>query len=172
VSVDARQECLDVLAQRFAGVRTLLCDLNAPACLPDIGIFDIVHCYGILYHLEDPATLLAYMGQVCSGFAIVETCVSADTTGPVQLVDEVREDYTQSLTGRGCRPARRWVFETLRMFFPFVYHTRTQPLHPEFPINWHDLSGAPPLIRAIFVASKRLLDLPSLSPVLLDIQEH
>jgi SAM-dependent methyltransferase len=172
VSVDARQDCLSALEQRFPGVRTVLCDLNAPGQLLDLGTFDIIHCYGILYHLEDPAKLLACMGQICSGFAIVETCVRPDDNDSVEFVDEIREDYTQSSTGWGCRPTRNWVFKQLGGSFPFVYHTRTQPPHPEFPVNWNKLSSAPPLIRAVFVASKYPLDLPSLSPVLLDIQER
>ena len=28
--------------------------------------------------------------------------------------------------------------------FPFVYHTRTQPSHPEFPVDWNHLGNAPP----------------------------
>jgi SAM-dependent methyltransferase len=52
VSVDVRQICLDFLAQRFPGVRTMRCDLNEPGPLRDFGTFDIVHCCGILYHLE------------------------------------------------------------------------------------------------------------------------
>jgi len=172
VSVDARQDCLSVLNKRFPSVRTVVCDLNAPDQLLEFGIFDVVHCYGILYHLEDPTKLLACIGQACRGLVIVETCVRPDNSDRVEIVDELREDYTQSSTGRGCRPTRKWVFKKLGSSFPFVYHTRTQPHHPEFPVNWNDLSSAPPLIRAVFVASKYPLDLPSLSPVLLDIQER
>jgi 2-polyprenyl-3-methyl-5-hydroxy-6-metoxy-1,4-benzoquinol methylase len=170
VSADARQECLDVLAERFPGVRTVQCDLNEPDHLLDFGTFDVVHCFGILYHLEKPEPLLRYMGEVCTGIAIVETCVSAARTSAVEPADEVREDYTQSVTGVACRPTRQWVFETLGRYFPFVYHTKTQPAHAEFPTDWNDLSGAPPLIRSVFVASKRPLELPTLSPTLLDVQ--
>jgi hypothetical protein len=110
------------------------------------------------------------MGEGCAGFAIVETCVSREDAGVVEGVTEPPEDYTQSSTGRASRPSRRWVFEKLREHFPCVYQTRTQPVHPEFPVNWDDLDGAPPLIRAVFVASKRPLELPSLSPGLVSAQ--
>ncbi|MGO9229681.1 MAG: GSCFA domain-containing protein, partial [Bryobacteraceae bacterium] len=100
VSVDARKECLNILAQRFPGVRTVQCDLNDPSPLRELGSFDIVHCCGILYHLERPEALLQYMGEACRGFAIVETCVSAAEDSGVERVDEIREDYTQSSTGR------------------------------------------------------------------------
>jgi len=172
VSVDARQDCLDVLKQRYPGAKTVLCDLNDPAALGPLGAFEVIHCYGILYHLEEPSQLIRYMGEACSGLAVVETCVRADQTQPADTVDETIGDFTQSSTGRGCRPSREWVFEALGRCFPFVYQTQTQPNHPEFPVNWKDLTYAPPLTRAVFVASKQPLDLPSLSPTLLDVQQR
>jgi SAM-dependent methyltransferase len=170
VSVDARPACLNLLLQRFPDVQTVRCDLNTPAQLRDLGIFDIVHCYGILYHLEKPAELISFMGKACAGVAVVETCVSPDACDHV--VSEESADYTQSSSGLGCRPTRKWVFEQLRQSFPFVYQTITQPPNPEFPTNWNDLADATPLVRAVFVASKHPLDLPSLSAVLLDNQEQ
>jgi len=172
VSVDSRQECLDALAQRFPDVRTKRCDLNEPDLLVALGRFDIVHSYGILYHLEKPEALLRYIGEACTGVAVVETCVSAARTSAVDFKDEIRADYTQSSTGRASRPTRQWVFEELGRYFPFVYHTKTQPAHPEFPTDWNNLQGTPPLIRAVFVASKMPLDLPTLSSKLLDVQSR
>src|SRR5580704_15131639 len=49
VSVDARQACLDRLADRYPEVKTFRCDLNHPEPLLSLGRFDTVHCYGILY---------------------------------------------------------------------------------------------------------------------------
>ncbi len=168
--MDARQSCLDVLASRFPSVQTIRCDLNFPDQLPRES-FEVVHCYGILYHLERPADLIRYLGEICSDFTVLETCVQGHEVG-VEIVDEVLGDYTQSSTGRGCRPGRKWVFEELKKHFPFVYVTTTQPNHVEFPTNWLDLSDAPPLIRSVFVASKRALGLPTLTTVLVDKQER
>ena len=106
------------------------------------------------------------------GIAIVETCVSAATSSGIELVNEIREDYTQSATGRACRPGRRWVFDTLGRYFPFVYHTKTQPAHAEFPTEWNNLDDPHELIRAVFVASKLPLELPTLSTKLLDYQQR
>lgn len=172
VAVDARQDCLDMLKQRYPGASVELCDLNDPAALGPLGAFEVIHCYGILYHLETPTRLIRYMGEVCTGLAVVETCVHAAKTQPGEIVDETIEDFTQSSTGRGSRPTREWIFEELGRCFPFVYQTQTQPDHPEFPIDWKDLERAPPLVRAVFVASKRPLDLPSLCPSLSDVQQR
>ena len=78
IAVDARQDCLDTLKRRYPAVETVLCDLNHPAPLLPLGRFDVVHCYGILYHLEDPARLIAYMGEASSGIVVIETCVRAE----------------------------------------------------------------------------------------------
>jgi SAM-dependent methyltransferase len=172
VSIDARQECLDQLNQKFPQVKVVCCDLNTPDDLTQLGTFDIIHCYGILYHLQTPTNLLEYMSAVCRGLAIIETCVSPGDELRLDIVDENDGDYTQSLTGTGCRPTRPWLFAELERLFPFVYLPRTQPAHPEFPINWNDLTGLPALIRAVFVASQELLDLPSLSSTLLKQQER
>ena len=170
VAVDARKRCLEILAQRFPTVRCVLCDLNTPDSLLELDMFDVVHCYGILYHLEEPERLIRLMGAACSGFAIVETCVCRAKESTLEFVDEIREDCTQSLTGRASRPSRKWVFETLGRYFPYVYQTKRQPSHPEFPTDWNDLGDAPALIRSIFVSSKHPLLLPSLSAELLDVQ--
>jgi len=169
VSVDSRTTCLNILKERFPEVQTVACDLNAPAALSNLGTFDVIHCYGILYNVEKPAELISYIGAACTGVAIVETCVSL---GPGEDgVRERSEDHTQPSTGRGSRLTRERVFELLGRAFPYVYQTKTQPANPEFPTNWNDLR-APALVRAVFVASKQPLDLPTLSPALLDSQEQ
>jgi SAM-dependent methyltransferase len=172
VAVDARQDCLDMLQRRYPDAQTVLCDLNDPAALSDLGVFDAIHCYGILYHLEEPIRLIRYMGEVCTGLAVVETCVRGDQSQSAGIVAEASEDFTQSSTGVGSRPTRAWVFEALGSCFPFVYQTQTQPNHPEFPVDWRDLSHATPLTRAVFVASKQPLDMPSLQARLGDVQHR
>jgi hypothetical protein len=112
------------------------------------------------------------MARLCQEYAIIETCVAHGNDLHVEYVDEIRGDYTQSSTGRGCRPTRAWVFAELQRCFPYAYVTRAQPAHPEFPTDWDDLSGAPALVRAVFVGSQQALDLPSLSMSLLQRQER
>jgi hypothetical protein len=58
------------------------------------------------------------------------------------------------LNGEGCRPTREWVFRELERHYEYVYATRTQPRHPEFPIDWTDPSLEGQLLkRAVFIAS-------------------
>ena len=168
VSSDAREECLQELKTRFPQVQTLRIDMDHPQELLRAGTFDIVHCYGLLYHLESPEAAIAAMSQACSNLLLLETCVSEGSGHFINVVEEVRGDFTQSIEGRGCRPTRSWVFDTLKRYFPYVYQTRTQPNHPEFPTDWTNIPADHGLIRIVLVASRRPCDLHVLSPVLLD----
>lgn len=171
-SVDGRPECVATLQERFSEVRAICADLNDPAALDGIGQFEVAHCYGILYHLENPASLIATIGKLCTGLVLLETCVSPGDGDSVPLVEEYGEDFSQSITNQGCRPTREWVFQALKRYFPYVYVTRTQPDHAEFPLDWTvDLTGAG-LIRTVFVAAHSELRNPLLADHVLARQER
>ena len=172
VSTDAREECVQALKARYPQITALRVDMNHPEPLTDLGQFDIVHCYGLLYHLERPEAAIEAMSGVCANLLLLETCVSLGQDQEVKAAEEVISDYTQSVTGHACRPTRPWVFETLKKYFPFVYQTRTQPIHPEFPIDWTAVPLDHGLIRIVLVASRREQNLPVLSSELLDHQER
>jgi hypothetical protein len=163
-AVDARKECLDALNQRYPQVPAYCIDLNQPSGIDELGPFQVVHCYGILYHLEHPELAIAAIGRVCTEIAIVETCVSPGEGADILFPPEPPEDYTQSVTGRGCRPTRRWVFNELRRWFPHVYVTATQPDHVEFPVDWTACFTGENLIRCVFVVSRTALENPLLVP--------
>jgi SAM-dependent methyltransferase len=171
VGLDARPECVELLKRRFPGLVAASVDLNIADDLDRFGQFDIVHCYGLLYHLERPAHALAVLSRVCRGLMLVETCVSAGKKPMLVRVHEDGSQSTQSLSGMGCRPARAWVFRELKKHFPFVCATRSQPSHPEFPLDWTKPLPTGRLSRAVFVASREPLDLPSLIGVLPEQQE-
>jgi hypothetical protein len=137
----------------------------------DERLYDIVHCYGLLYHLNRPASAIATLAQRCGGLFLLESCVSFGEGAHINLVAEPGQNPSQAFDGVGCRPTRGFVFEELRKHFAFVYTTRTQPSHPEFPLDW----TAPKkhmamLARAIFVASHVPLNQPNLVGYLPELQ--
>jgi FkbM family methyltransferase len=153
-AIDGRPECLEAINRRFPQVATHCMDLNNGSGIDALGPFEVVHCYGILYHLERPESLIAALGRVCTDIAVIESCVSLADSAAVTLTPEAADDFTQSLTGTGCRPTRQWLFQELKRWFPHVYVTATQPDHPEFPLDWTaDLTGNS-LVRCVFVASR------------------
>ena len=172
VTSDARPGNLEMLRQRFAtqkNVSVRQIDLDQPVLggLGDDELFDIVYCYGLLYHLGRPAEALQYLAAHCCGILLLELCVSFGDDEAVNLVREPQADPAQAWSGIGCRPTRAWVFSRLRGNFQFVYVSRTQPWHEEFPLDWSPASAASwpaeQLSRAVFVASRTAIALPSLT---------
>lgn len=129
------------------------------------GRFDIVHCYGLLYHLEDPETVLKNMAAHCQGLFLLETRVSFGQHEALNPIDEDPNVIMYSYHGPGCRPTRPWLLARLRELYPFVYLPITQPAHYEFPLDWSQpppASEPDPTYRAIFIGSRFELDNPLL----------
>lgn len=164
---EARPENVDVLRQRYPDVNVRGLDLEAPdEALTEQ--FDAIHCYGVLYHLKNPAQAIAFLAKRCRGFLLLETCVSYGKELAVNLCPEIQDDPTQAVSGQGCRPTRPWVFSELKQHFPFVYFPETQPNHPEFPTDWtKPPTPMPPFTRAVFIASRVALVNPLLKSELL-----
>jgi SAM-dependent methyltransferase len=126
--------------------------------------FDIVYCYGLLYHVEDPAAVLAVLAQHCRDLFLLETCVSYGNHESINPVSEPQTTPSQSFHGQGCRPTRPWIFNRLKTLFPEVYVPRTQPAHEEFPLDWTGPAPEGRYTRAVFIGSRR----PLANPLLLD----
>lgn len=155
-TTDARPENVRTLARRYPKIEVAHLDLERPVGFVD-RVFEIVHCYGTLYHLRTPDTALRYLASRCSGQLLLETCVSMGAGEAVNLTPEMKWIPSQSYSGYGCRPTRTWVFRRLTELFPYVYCTRTQPAHEEFPLDWSHDDGKTGLTRAVFVASREPL---------------
>ncbi|HTS24401.1 MAG TPA: class I SAM-dependent methyltransferase, partial [Bryobacteraceae bacterium] len=109
LSVDGRPEYIEELGRRFPGRQALVMDLEnwVPA---QLGRFDMVLCFGLLYHLARPAEFLASCSRLAPELYL-ETVVS-DAFEPVcPLVLEEGSD--QACSGMGCRPSPAWLNQTL-----------------------------------------------------------
>jgi len=169
VSTEGRKElCEENLRRHPNRHNKVMCaDLMVPGVHARYGQFDVVFCYGTLYHLHDPELCIRQLSEVCDGQLLLETVVANEDNGQINPVPE-DGSLDQSLHRKGCRPGRDWVWNTLKEHFKYVYHTRTQPYHYEFPIEWPNQGW---FVRTVFIASKTPLDLPLLSDELLDKQE-
>lgn len=155
--VDGRPELVSFIKKRL-GIHAEVLNLeNELEKLEKLGRFDLIHCYGLLYHLSNPEELICSCSKIADCI-LISTCVSRGQDFSINLVDEDSKVASQAITGKGCRPTRRWVFETLRKYFEYVYCPKTQPHDPQFPVIWDDetnIDTEPSLIRAIFVASHK-----------------
>lgn len=149
---DARPELVEIIKNRF-GIRAEVFNAEKDLLkLEKFEYFDIIHCYGILYHLNNPNKFIEAVSSIGETL-LLETCVSPDHL-PVDVyyLKENQKDHTQAVSGIGCRPSRKWVENELKKNYKFVYYPKTQPDHLEFPLNW-DNRPEKSLIRAIFIAS-------------------
>lgn len=169
---DVRDENLAVLRDRFPKCPGYQVDFEEPGELPG-GPYQIVHCYGLLYHLGKPEVALTRLSQACSEMLFLETCVTPGDVDDIYGVKENPGNPTWAFSGNACRPSRRWIVDRLKALFPHVYLTKTQPNHPQFPIDWTNLRpDEKVLTRAVFVASRQPLDHPVLTTEIPVHQEY
>lgn len=124
----------------------------------DLGMFDIVFCYGLLYHVQYPIKCLADMAQVCTGLLLLETMVHGQDDGQLHLYPQF-DGADQGVSGPAYRPSRNWLMEIMTKFFPFVYVCLDQPNYSDYPMSW---PASAEVCRSVFVASRQVLNLPSL----------
>jgi SAM-dependent methyltransferase len=155
---DARTENLDLLRQRYPRCDVQFLDMDSPQRIEG-SPFDLVHCYGLLYHLSKPLAALKFLSENASRLMFLETCVSFGEGEDINLIGERQSAATQAFSGTGCRPTRTWLFRRLSELFEYVYVPRTQPCHVEFPLDWTvSANHRVELQRAVFIASRQRLD--------------
>jgi SAM-dependent methyltransferase len=160
LSTDARPENVAEIQRRNPARQVATLDLERPDDVRGLGNFDIVFCYGTLYHLAAPEPALEALGKV-SDLILLETCLSP---GDDEAAPHVGEEHTmnQAFSGVGSRPTRSWVVNRLRKFWGHGYISVTQPAHPDFPMDW-TVPAVGPNTRAIFVGSRAELANPQLA---------
>jgi len=168
VCVDARPENIASLQSRYPGLEAYVTNVEKDS-LSQFGAFDIVFCYGLLYHLENPLAGLRNMASVCEELLLLETMV-CDHRFPVMRIEDESAAYSQGLRGLGHRLSPSYVVLALnRIGFPFIYAPREPPEHGDFQFRWKNnldswREGHP--LRCIFIASRTELQHPSLISLL------
>ena len=163
--VDARAENLERLRALYPGRPTHRLNVEFEPLAP-LGRFDVVFCFGLLYHCENPIAALRNMASVCDGMLLLETVVTDHPRPVCQLVDEPPDISNQAVAGFGSRPSPAFVAMALsRMGFRYIYTTRTRPAFADFQVEWKgDAAWTRDgnLLRCVFIASRQPLDNPSL----------
>lgn len=161
LSVDGREENIQQLRMFYPAMKAEVLDLETDEWLK-FGPFDIVFCYGILYHLANPYQFIRDAASVCKEMLLIETCVTNSLEPIVTIVQERSEVYSQSIHAAGCSPSPTYVTFCLKKAnFPFIYTPRDKPNHPEYhyhPDNSYSRFQNNHLIREIFIASKHQLE--------------
>jgi FkbM family methyltransferase len=98
----------------------------------DLGVFDLVLCFGLLYHLENPLLAIRNLRAMTGKCLLLESmCAPGEGTGAL-LREEPRED-DQSLTDVAFYPSESTLIKMLyRASFQVVYRIVSLPDHNDF----------------------------------------
>jgi SAM-dependent methyltransferase len=168
VVTDARLDNVEEARRRLPGVEVLQLDISNTSDISYLGRFDLVYCYGLLYHVGNPDQVLTRMASVCDDKILLETCVNTDVEKTLLTVNDSGGNNS-SATGSGCRPSRAWVLDQLNQLWGHGYISRTQPSFHDFVLDWRNDTG---MTRSIFVGSRQPLALSTLSTVPLQQQQR
>ena len=155
VTTDGRAEHVELI-KKNVGDKAKIAKLNLEDPRPNPLYdkkFDIVFCYGVLYHTGDPRFVLDYLAERCKGLFLLETYVSAGDELAANVTEEVPSIFPQNLSGMGCKPTIPWLRRELSSLFENVYIPKTQPCHGQFPYDLDDLSDDYPS-RAVMIGSR------------------
>lgn len=169
VSTDGRVENTRRARDLYPELDARQLDVEDASAVAALGTFDVVFCYGLLYHLENPLLALRNLAAATRDLLLIETMV-CDSTKPVVLLDDETLSWNQGLRGLGCRPSPAWIAMALdRIGLHHVYAPTGVPDFPDYVFEWRDdlawqRDGHP--LRCTFVASRKPLESSMLTPLL------
>jgi len=128
---DARRENVEEARRRQPGVDFHVAD--AEELRPEeFGTFDLVLCFGLLYHLENPVRAVRRLRAMTGKVLLVESVCVPGRSPLLHLRDEsVSPD--QALNSLACYPSEGALVKmTYRAGFPAVYRPTRMPEHEDF----------------------------------------
>jgi FkbM family methyltransferase len=156
LTTDGRSDNVAEIRRKYPHRQAEVLDLETTDDITYLGEFDIIFCYGTLYHLANPEQAIKTLAAVCREMILLETCVTPGHELEIYPLDEDKDNPNQSVSGTGCRPTRPWVVEALKKYFEFVYLTTHQPAHLDFDLQWEPRLEKK-LHRAVFVGARQPL---------------
>jgi tRNA (mo5U34)-methyltransferase len=128
---DARAQNVEEARSRHPGIGFRIVDAEDPAIV-QLGKFDLVVCFGLLYHLENPLRAMRNLRGLTDKVLLLGSIVVAEDEPFLLLLDEpAGED--QSLRAVSCYPSEGAIIKmAYRAGFPHVYRFRELPNHEDF----------------------------------------
>jgi FkbM family methyltransferase len=128
---DGRVENVEEASKRFPQITFAPGDIQDPAIL-HLGKFDLVLCFGLLYHLENPLLAIRHLRALTHRGLLLESMCLPDER-PWMLLREERRLEDQSLTDVAFYPSEGCLVKMLyRAGFAAVYRITPLPDHDDF----------------------------------------
>lgn len=156
---DARKENVTEARARYPHIRFAVADVEDPG-VQELGLFDVVLSYGLLYHLENPFRAIRNLCGLTNKILVIESMVIPQRRAAAALIDEgPGED--QALRYIALVPSEACIVKALcRAGFALVYKATWLPDHEDFRTAFGRARR-----RTILVASKVEIASPLLQPV-------
>jgi FkbM family methyltransferase len=128
---DARAENVEEAQRRFPGIPFGLANVEDRGVL-QLGRFDLVLCFGLLYHLENPLLAIRNLRAIAEKCLLLESMCVPDER-PAFLLREEPEQRDQSVAEVSCYPSESSMVKMLyRSGFRNVYRIMELPDHEDF----------------------------------------
>jgi SAM-dependent methyltransferase len=131
VAVDGRDENAKEGQRRYPGINFLTRNVEDPS-LPQLGVFDLALCVGLLYHLENPFQAVRNLHALTGKVLVVESMCAPGSQASLLMLDESEED-NQGLNYVALYPTESSLVKMLWCAgFPFVYGFSKLPPDSQF----------------------------------------
>jgi FkbM family methyltransferase len=128
---DGRGENIAEACKRFPQIPFETADIENGNVL-EMGRFDFVLCFGLLYHLENPLLAIRHLRALTEKCLLLESMCLPEETPSMLWREEPRQD-DQSLTDVACYPSEGSLVKMLyRAGFSVVYRMIPLPDHDDF----------------------------------------
>ena len=128
---DVRTENVEEARRRFPGIPFEQANVEARE-ISQLGQFDLVLCFGLLYHLENPLQAIRNLRTITEKCLVLESMCLPEESCSLLLREEPRQD-DQSLTEMACYPSESSLVKMLyRAGFAKVYRVTPLPDHDDF----------------------------------------
>jgi SAM-dependent methyltransferase len=130
-AIDGRQQNLDEAQRRNPNIRFLRFDAQDSA-MRSLGKFDLVFCFGLLYHLENPMLTIRHLEEMTGKLLLVEAVIQPGDEPTMALIEEAPQE-DQGLNHIAFYPTEACLLKMFyRAGFSHAYTFSTQPRHPEY----------------------------------------
>jgi len=154
---DARPENVEEARRRYPAISFETGNVES-ADVTNLGQFDLVVCFGLLYHLENPFQALRNMYALAKDALLLESMCVPDERPCLVLRDECRDD-DQGLNYVAFYPSESALTKMCyKAGFPYVYRFVWLPEHEDFHTSHHSKRR-----RTVLLAAKTPHDTPALS---------
>ncbi len=129
--IDGREENVQECKRRYPEIAFR--QGNVEDVSPEqLGTFDLVLCFGLLYHLENPFRAIRNFYSLTGQILLIESMCAPGLKPTMELLDEYKS-INQGLDHVAFYPTESCLVKMLyRAGFPFVYGFTNLPAHEEF----------------------------------------